>query len=597
MLAELRRHSKSVIIYVLFGLIIVVFVLGFNMMGSKRRGGQGIPTVDRDSAAELVKVGQSVIDTVDLEMGLRLTIDPPRPGQEPSEDMIRQAMAYMRTRFQRFPGDQRFMAFGTDPRKISMIKYRKVADDLIETWLVSGEARKNGLIATPEEVRDRIVSQFTDPTTGEFKAKYYEDWVRWELKSTFPQFEDFVAREIEREKMIGLVTAGQVVPEREARFIAAQRKNVRSYEFLEISPSLLAAAVVGTDREVKAWMKSNTEKARKYFDDHASEFAVAAGYDFHVLKYTDEARANEAASGLKGLSGGELKDAIETLARAGSEDAQTRELGGRAMTALTTDAIATLYGNEVAAAMEGLVEMQASPVIKSSQGWFIVMLDSRRPAVEADFERSFEVIARKLIGEEKAASELEALSARAIEALSAAPDVTMVDAAGQLNAAYAPHSPVRVGETGDISAIPDSIGAMIDFNPGVVSGLGKADGLVDDLKTLTPTARVLAKPVRPEGSSSVFVVRLKSDVSGVEPTAEDIDQAAAELGLFKRLAMWREWFDALRANAAASGELVEFEMLTKKIADEERARDEAAAASEGNVPVPVQPEAPESENN
>lgn len=597
MLAELRRHSKSVIIYVLFGLIIVVFVLGFNMMGSGRRGGQGMPTADKDGGAELVKVGQAVIDTGDLEMGLRLTIDPPRPGQEPSEEMIRQAMAYMRTRFQRFPGDQRFMAFGTDPRKISMIKYRKVADDLIETWLVSGEARKNGLVATPEEVRDRIVSQFTDQATGEFKAKYYEDWVRWELKSNFAQFEDFVAREIEREKMIGLVTAGQVVPEREARFVAAQRKNVRSYEFLEISPSLLSAAVVGTDREVKAWMKSNVDTARKYFDEHTSEFAVAAGYDFHVLKYTDEARAKEAEAGLKGLSGVALKDAIETLARAGSEDAQTRELGGRAMTALTTEAISTLYGNEVATAIEGLVELQASPVIKSSLGWFIVMLDSRRPEVEADFDRSFEVIARKLIGEEKASAELGALSVRAIDVLTATPDIAMIDAAAQLNAVYAPHSPVRVGETGDISAVPDNLGAMMDFNPGVVPGLGKAEGLADDLAKLTTTTRVLGKPVRPEGSASLFVVRLKSDVSGIEPTAEEIDQVAAELGLFKRLAMWREWYDALRAGAAASGELVELEMLTKKIADEERARDEAAAASAGEAPVPEQPEAPESGNN
>lgn len=600
MLAELRKHSKSVIIYVLFGVIIVVFVLSFNMAGSRRRGGAATTGGAGDTASELVKVGDAVIDTKDLEMGLRLTIDPPHPGQEPSEDMIRQAMAYMRTRFQRFPGDQRFMAFGTDPRRISMIKYRKVADDLVETWLVSGEARKNGLVASPEEVRERIVSLFRDPSTGEFKAKYYENWVRYELRSTFPEFEDFVAREIEREKMIGFVTAGQVVPLREARFIAVQRKNVRSYEFLELSPSLLAAALVGSQKQVNAWMKANEEKARKYFEEHAVDFAVEAGFDFHVVKYSDEARANAAAESLKGLVGGDLRNAVEALAKAESEDEGTRSLGGRSMTALTPESIATLYGAEVAGAMDGLVEMNLSPVIKTDRGWFIVMLDSRRPKVEPDFARSFEVIARKLLGEEKAAAELDALSARAIAALQAAPDAVIIDVANQLNAQYAPHSPVHIGETGDIRAVPENVSAMMDFNPEMVPGLGKADGLVDDLAGLTPAARVLGKPVRPEGNASIFVVRLKGETSNVEPTAEEIDLVSAELGLFKRLAMWREWYETLRANAAASGELVELEILTKKIADEERAREEAVSAPSGQPPAPeqpVQPVAPESSNN
>jgi len=589
MLAELRKHSKSVIIYVLFGVIIFVFILSFNMMGARRGGGNG--PMAAPETVELVKVGDTVIDSKDLEMGLRLTMDPPYPGQEPSREMIQQAMQYMRTRFQMFFGDSRFIAFGTDPRKVSMTKYRKVADDMIETWLVSNEARKNGLIATPEEVRERIVKRFSDPATGEFKAQGYQNWVRYELNVKFPEFEDFVAREIEREKMIGLVTAAQVVPPREARFVAAQRKNVRSYEFLEVSPSLLSAALAGSPREVSAWMKANREVALKYFEEHRNEFAVEAGYDFHIVQFSDEARANAAADALKGYSGVGLRDAIEAMARASSEDETTRSLGGRAMTALTPEAIDALYGAEVAGAMEGLVEMQLSPVIRSARGWFLVMLDVRRPKVDPDFDRSFELIARRLIGEQKVAAGLDDLTTRAIAAMQAAPDAALSDIAAGLNAPYAPHSPIRIGETGDITSVPASLEAMMDFNPAVVPGIGSQEGLIKELAGLTTESRVLARAVKPEGSGSVFLIRLKGSVSGVEPTEQEIEAVAAELGIFKRLSMWSEWYESLKSRAAASGELVELEALTKKISEEERAREEAAKP--GEIPAAAQPPAPE----
>ena len=163
--------------------------------------------------------------------------------------------------------------FGQDPMGVASIKSRKVKEDLVETWLVSEEARKNGLVATPDEVRERILKRFRDPTTGEFKRRYYENWVRYQIRTTMPRFEDFVAREIEREKMISLVTSAVAVPEREAKYVAGLRKNARSYEFLEISPALLGAALAGNQKELAAWQKANQKAVREYFDANKSEFA------------------------------------------------------------------------------------------------------------------------------------------------------------------------------------------------------------------------------------------------------------------------------------------------------------------------------------
>lgn len=577
MLAELRKHSKSVIIYVLFGIIIVVFVFTFNM--SSRRRDSSVGYGRQYENADLVVVGDSRIDVVDLEMGLRLTTDAPVPGKERTADSERQERAYRQYRFHDFPGDPSLAIFGQDPMSVASIKSRKVKEDLVETWLVSEEARKNGLVATPDEVRDRILKRFSDPSTGEFKRSYYENWVRYQIRTTMPRFEDFVAREIEREKMISLVTSAVAVPEREAKYVAGLRKNARSYEFLEISPSLLGAALAGNQKELAAWQKANQKAVRDYFDANTSEFAQEAGLDFHVLKYSDESRAKEVFEGLNGMKGEELRDAMTALAPT-SEDKVTNEIGGRSQAALSVGAIASLYGQEVADAAQKLTELELSPVVKTAGGYFLLMLDARRPKVEPVFEEVSEVIARRLFGEQKAAAEMEAISTAAIAALNAAPERPLAEVATELNAKYAPHSPVRVGETGEVRKLPPSVMGLFMWEPDSVRGIGKGKAITTALESLTNESRVLQQPLKPEGGSSVFVVRLAGEVKVLEPTREEIDTVASELALFKRVAVWRDWFDALRSRAASSGDLVEKELLAKMIADEEKALEQAVSGTQ-----------------
>lgn len=573
MLAELRRHSKSVIIYVLFGIIIVVFVFTFNMSGGSN---QNVAGHSNGSNAELVTVGDASIDMVDFEMGLRLTIDPPSPDREMTADTYRQAQIFRTTRFQEFPGSPVASIFGRDPWSVTMIKSKKVKEDMIETWLVSEEARKNGLVASPDEVRDRILERFTDPSTKEFRRGYYENWVRYQIRSTMARFEDFVAREIEREKMIGFVTSAVLVPEREARLVATLRKNVRNYEFLEISPALLNAALVPGTREVASWLKSNQDKAKAFFDSHVDEFGQDAGFDFNVLKYADKARADAVASELAAKTGEELRKVMTDLA-SDSEDNVTNKIGGRSGAALAADAVASLYGQEVADALAAIQETTLSPVIKGKNGFYLVMLNNRSPAIEPDFERSAEVIARRLLGEEKGAAEIDGLAARALEMVNAAGDRPLAEVAAELNSSYAPHNPVRIGETGEIRKMPVSIEGMLSYDPEAVPGIGKGADIAASLAGLTDESRVLGTVLQPAAGGSRFVVRLKSGATSEEPTSAEIENVSSELSLFKRLAVWRDWYGNLRARSATAGDLVEKDLLAKMIADEERALEEAVS--------------------
>ena len=151
--------------------------------------------------------------------------------------------------------------------------------------------------------------------------------------------------------------------------------------------------------------------------------------------------------------------------------------------------------------------------------------------------------------------------------------------AAELNAKYAPHSPVRVGETGEVRKLPPSVMGLFMWEPDTYRGIGKGKSITTALEGLTNESRLLQQPLKPEGGTGVFVVRLAGEVKVQEPTREEIDLVASELALFKRVAVWRDWFDALRAGAASSGELVEKELLAKMIADEEKALEQAVSGT------------------
>jgi hypothetical protein len=283
MLGTLRKHSRSVIIYVLFGVIIIVFVFTFNVASPDAGcGGNG-----GARAGVLATVAGEKVDGSALAMGLALSADPVPAGALNDPKAFQAEMVYRSTRFARMRGDGRYASFVPDPRTVSGLKVRKVMDDLEETFLVSEEAKRMGLEASPEEIRERIVKEFSG-SGGEFKRRSYEDWVRYGLRTSITRFEDFVRREILREKAIGLLSAGVTIPDREARAVASLRKSKRTYEYVEANPTAVAEGfsavpaaaalyvpgAAPTAEEIAAYLKDSDADARKYYEDHKADLAV-----------------------------------------------------------------------------------------------------------------------------------------------------------------------------------------------------------------------------------------------------------------------------------------------------------------------------------
>lgn len=602
MLGTLRKQSRSVIIYVLFGIIIVVFVFTFNV-ASPDAGCAGAGTSSR--ATTLATVGDVRLDVSDLTMGMALSADPPPLGAAADPRAFQMEWLYRTTRFARLRGgDTRYLRYGPDPSRVSPIKARKVADDLIETYLVSEEARRLGLRAADHEVRDRLVSEFTD-SDGQFRKGQYENWVRYGLKTSLGRFEDFVRREILRERMIDLLTAQVAVPEREARLVARLRAAKREYEYLEINPEPLARALPVGGEEVAAFLATREADARKYYEEHASEFRIEPRYDFHLAKFsaaskkmmglvTDDeqrkalqeswadakTRAERAAGRLKGQSGDSLVAAFEAMAREMSDHSATRERGGRVESPWPESGLSLLDG-VVASALASLEPGTASDPVAADDGYYLLLLRERVPGRDRPFEEVREDIARRLLQDEKVAGTLDAAVAATLAAARRDPTRSLRDVASEVNAPYAPQSPIRYGETGGVPATPSSLADLADWNADSVPGLGASKELAQALRDLTPERPLADRVFQVEGSSSRYVVRLKGETQApTDPDPKAVEAARNELLTLKRLAWYREWYDELRRRAAAEGRLVEHEALTRLIQEEIRSLEEARKAAE-----------------
>ena len=630
MLGTLRKHSRSVIIYVVFGVIIVVFVFTFNVASPDAGCGGG----GKGAAASLAHVGDTEIDTSALYMGLALSADPLPAGVRPdpasksalftllelSEEPLLASMmlrdpraqaeaAYSMTRFIRFKGNPDYARFVPDPRGAPPLKAQKVMEDLIETYLISDEALAHGLRVSPEQVRDRITQDFTD-SSGKFSKKSYEDWVRYNLRTSLAHFEEFVRREVLREKMIGVVTANVTVSDREAAHVAALRKSKRTYEYLEVSPALLAdaaiavqvkapsplAAAVPTPAEAEAWLKEHVADAQKYYAEHLADFRVDSTFDFHFMKFAaaskrmmgsvtddeqkkamDASRSDaktRAEAAAKAIGTGAVQ-AFEATAKASSDDKPTAARGGRVERPLPERDVRAM-DPDVLGALGKLKPGEASGVIEGDDAFWVVLLDATTPGRDRLFDEVKADVARRVLATEKATKAAETVAAEVLKAAEASPTASLADVASRINAPFAPATPVKYGDTGEIPGVPESLAALAMWQPSEVPGLGESAELASALHGLTVAKPLGDRVYTVAGTDARYIVRLKAESVGEAPTPDEVAAASRELLQVKRLAYYREWYKGVRTAAAVQGRLVEREALASFIREEARAAEETA---------------------
>ena len=597
MLEFLRQRTKSWLVYLMFGVIIAVFILTFNPVAG--RGGQ----CGGGASPLLAQVGEKAIDLNTLYMGLALTADPAGQGQ--SSQALQQDYIYRNTRFYYGGVKEEFLNYNPEPKAVSPIKMQKVMNDLIETYLVSEMAARLGLAVSVEDVTNRVLNsqRFDNPDTGVFDADAYTRFVRYTLKTTKPRYEDFVRREILRERVIQTFEATTRIPSSEVSFYVDGISEEVNLEYVELSPKLMSKGIEISPEDIAAHAEKNGDAIQKFFDENQSRFAkperVKVRGIFHKapfrffrdrlkepekLKEHDEqwsaarAKASETHKALLAalvpVEGAEAPDGaavFSELAKENSEHPGSNSDGGVFDSEFSKDELGRWpFGKEVGEKAFGLENGAVSEPIEVDNGIWILRVDNRLAASERSLEDATSEISEELLRTERAKKGLEAAATALIKVASSDPAALLNDAVNKWNSSQGldEESAPKVQETGTFSRIADGPIPPVTEQIGQIPRIGQSRELLEAAFKLTAEAPVPERTFSAEGQNdNIYVVRLKERVKAAD--VEKVrDRVTKELSLQHARLAFRSLVSDLRRAAEKAGNLQYSSQFNEMMAQE-----------------------------
>jgi peptidyl-prolyl cis-trans isomerase D len=172
-----------------------------------------------------------------------------------------------------------------------------ILDQAINARIAVQEARRLGLTASDEEVRDLILKQSTDPTTGVFDQQRYKDYVVRNYGS-IPLYEQSVRNALAASKLRAFVTAGVQVSDAEIKDKYLRDNTSFDLTYVPVTADQLAAKINPSEDDMK-----------QYFDAHKT--------DYHILEPQKKIRylfINQEKAGQKiQISDEELRKEYDSL--------------------------------------------------------------------------------------------------------------------------------------------------------------------------------------------------------------------------------------------------------------------------------------------
>lgn len=583
MLEFMRQRTRSWLVYLLFGIIIAVFILTFNPWAGQAPtfgAGPGNPV--------LIEVGEHEIDLSTLQMGIALSAEAPR-GAAGNPDAFQQDFLYRNTRFYFAGGNTDMLAFNPDPKSVSPIAMEKVARDLIETYVVSDLAEELGLAVSTEEITERILQgeRFKDPATGRFDPETYTRFVRYSLRTTKPRYEEFLRRELLRERVIHATRALAAPATKEADYYVDLMTDRIDLEFVELDPSSVAQAVTVSDEDVARWADQNNPTIEKYYEDNQASYDVpervkvrgffkraplkflrdkrdeAGKKAFDAEWETARAAADEARAAYdEALAGDAEADPTELFTKTVKEHSEfdsNKESGGVFAKPLSKEELGRWpFGPKVAEQAFGLEPGSVVGPIEGDNGYWVLRIDERLAASKQALNEARLDIARTLLREERAGEQLQALAGKLVAAAQAKASEGLEAAlsdwaqANGLDEGAVP----SVQTTGPVARIPEGGLPPATEKLGNIPRIGTSRALLEAAFQLTEEAPVVPKAHTVEGSESLYVVRLAEKV---EATAEDKagarERVERELALHRQRAAFRAMVAAKQRSLAEDGDI------------------------------------------
>jgi len=348
MLDVMRKHSRSFIIYIFFGIIIAVFVVNF--------GPQSAGCTATTSHAARVE------------------------GRPISQTLFNYAMTAAGIRSQQIPENQ-------------MIELRAVVmDQLVLRELLADDALDLGFRVSDQEIDDMIVKgrylvlgQPHPMVSGDgdkFDYDLFSRYVRYSFGLNVKKFKEEQRRELLADKMRQYLISTAKVSEDEVRTDFQVENTQAQLSYVRFSPAEYRSKVKVDRAKVQSFLAANAKRVENYYKDNKTAYQKLpkqVRLQLIQFKAPDPAKKAEvrlrAEAALKRLQAGE---AFEKIAETESDDAESKAEGGMlswrnedspGLDAAVTKEIPKLKQDALSGVMEGA---------EAVNGYYIVKVVGRR---------------------------------------------------------------------------------------------------------------------------------------------------------------------------------------------------------------------------
>ena len=524
MLDILRSKSRSVLTYVLFGIIIVVFVVSFGP------GSQGCQ-VEGLSAHSAVEIDGYVVAPADYD--------------EAYGNLFRTYQARMGQSFTRELADQLGL------RNVAM-------NQLVDRVLVVQEAKKRGLRVSPDEINRAVWSIPSFQTDGKFDIDLYRRAVRQAYGSE-SRFEEKLVDDLLFQKMMALIRESAVVPEEEVRAAWNAEFDRANLEWVRFPIAAARKEVKVTDGEVAALLRADAARVQKAYAANASRYETKKQVKArHILIRVPEgapaAQDEDAKKKAQAAAERVKKEPFAQVAKEVSEDTATRDKGGD-LGSFGPGLMAKPFEDAAFALKPG----EVSEPVKTRFGWHVILVDGVQdgrviPLKEVEKDLAREVL--EIEGAEKIADR------RAREALAQAK-------AGKTLAQLFPVVPPGAKKAGPTLGGEPLVARETGlFNPATSTapGLGDAPALYAAAAAATTAGQVLPNVYATPAGPVVAQVkeRQRPDPAQFE---RQRDEVAARLGARRQEEVATAWLKTLRDGAKVK---VNDALLRNPVASQDR---------------------------
>jgi peptidyl-prolyl cis-trans isomerase D len=473
MLEQMRQQSRSLVIYVLFGIVIAVFIINFGPQSPSCGRGRGAQTSDLEGA----KVNGRVLGRQDYMYGLMMV------------------------------GVQNMA-----PQRAKMMRvHEAVMDMLIDREIMAGEAERAGFRVTDEEVEDFLAesklmglgreqkaSVFEED--GKFSYEHFRKFVQYQLGMTPRSFIEEQRRELLASKMRDSLRSGIAVSPAEVKDEWIRQADQVNVEYLRFPVHRYENEIDLKSEEIAKYAAANDEALKKLYDERKAAYYENQPKQRRLRQIfvklgeqpteADDAAAKKRADALAArLAKGE---AFAKVAKAASDDARTKPRGGDlGWQRAGSSAFDPVVDAKLAATKDGEV---VGP-IKTASGYVLAVAEATREGTIA-FDAAKLELAESKLREEKSKAQAKAEAEAALAKIKASPDKSLQEI-------FPAPTDEKEGESRSPSAQDTG---LFSRHGAMVPALGKAPILADAIFKLSKDSPV-AGPIEEVGS--LIVLKLK----------------------------------------------------------------------------------------